>query len=69
MLKGKDNARFIRVLADWSSDGDFMIIYADTHTGVQYVFARPGGDAGGMTVLVDESGRPLINEEYKREKE
>lgn len=37
-------------------------IWVDTQTGVQYVF-HAAGSAGGMTVLVDAEGRPLL---YRR---
>lgn len=37
-------------------------IWVDTHTGVQYFFHQ-SGYAGGMTVLVDAEGKPLL---YRR---
>ena len=37
-------------------------IRADTQTGVQYLFHHIGS-AGGMTVLVDSEGKPLL---YRR---
>ena len=36
-------------------------VITDTKTGVQYLFAR-SGYAGGLTVLVDKDGKPLIEE-------
>ena len=36
-------------------------IITDTFTGVQYLFYQEGY-AGGLTVLVDKDGRPLIAE-------
>ena len=36
-----------------------MEIWVDTETGVQYIY-RNGGYAGGMTVLLDKDGKPLI---------
>ena len=36
-----------------------MEIWVDTETGVQYVY-RQSGYAGGMTVLLDKDGKPLI---------
>ena len=35
-------------------------IITDTETGVQYLFAYDGG-AGGLTVLVDKDGKPLVD--------
>lgn len=37
-------------------------IWVDTQTGVQYFFHQ-SGSAGGMTVLVDADGKPLL---YRR---
>lgn len=34
-------------------------IITDKHTGVQYIFAFDGY-AGGMTLLVDKDGKPLL---------
>ena len=34
-------------------------IWVDTETGVQYLF-HCAGSAGGMTVLVDAEGKPLL---------
>ena len=36
-----------------------MEIWVDKETGVNYVF-RQSGYAGGMTVLLDEEGKPVI---------
>ena len=35
-------------------------VIVDTQTGVQYLFVA-AGYAGGLTVLVDRDGKPLIN--------
>ena len=37
-------------------------IWVDTYTGVQYFFHQ-SGYAGGMTVLVDAEGKPIL---YRR---
>jgi len=42
--------------------GGTMII-TDSETGVQYLFAS-AGYAGGLTLLVDKDGKPLLNKEY-----
>ncbi|MCL2126569.1 MAG: DUF6440 family protein [Oscillospiraceae bacterium] len=39
-------------------------IVTDTVTGVQYLFAFDGY-AGGLTLLVDKDGKPLIDESYQ----
>ena len=38
-------------------------IITDSETGVQYLFATEGY-AGGLTVLLDKDGKPLLNEDY-----
>ncbi len=39
-------------------------IITDTKTGVQYLYYFEGY-GGGLTVLVDREGRPLIDEQYR----
>ena len=39
-------------------------IWADTETGVQYVFHR-NGSAAGFTPLLDQAGRPVRMPEYR----
>lgn len=39
-------------------------IFVDTLTGVNYLFTT-NGEAGGLTVLLDSSGRPVISAEYR----
>jgi hypothetical protein len=36
-----------------------MAVYVDKQTGVNYLFSG-SGYAGGMTVLVDREGKPII---------
>ena len=38
-------------------------VITDTHTGVQYMYYY-NARGGGITVLVDADGKPLIQEEY-----
>ena len=38
-------------------------IIVDKQTGVQYLFAKEGY-AGGLTVLVDKDGKPLLDPRY-----
>lgn len=40
-------------------------VIVDSQTGVQYLFFFNGG-AGGMTLLVDTEGRPLLSPTYMR---
>ena len=65
MVKKED--RFKEILVD--SGGfteNFMAIYVDKKTGVNYLFSACG-NAGGLCVLVDRDGKPIvtpINEIY-----
>ena len=53
--------RFVKVLVD---NGGFtenqMAIYVDRQTGVNYLFTQ-SGYAGGLCVLVDRDGKPIIS--------
>ena len=54
----KKEQRFIKV----AEDGGFLgsnEVWADTQTGVQYLY-HCAGQSGGLTVLVDAEGRPLL---------
>ena len=53
----KKDSRFVKVL----EDGGFISseIWVDTQTGVQYLY-HASGYSGGMTVLVDAEGKPLL---------
>ena len=48
-----------------TKDGLMTRIIVDTETGVMYLYAS-GVQRGGLTVLVDEDGKPLIWDEYER---
>ena len=58
MAKKED--RFIKTVVDTGgfSDGR-MEIYVDRQTGVNYLFSSYG-NAGGLTVLVDREGKPIV---------
>lgn len=43
--------------------GNFHNIIVDRFTGVNYLFQTSWNHAGGLTVLVDENGKPLITKE------
>lgn len=50
----ENNGRFRKVYADYPDS-----IYVDSETNVMY-FWHSGGYSGGLTVMVDENGKPLI---------
>ena len=54
----KKEQRFIKVMEDsgFISSNEVLV---DTQTGVQY-FYHAGGYGGGMAVLVDAEGKPLL---------
>jgi len=51
------------ILSDKKGRMEGTRIITDTKTGVQYLFAN-WGSAGGLTLLVDKDGKPLIDETY-----
>ncbi len=57
----KENERFVKVL-DESGIITCSEVWVDTQTGVQYLY-HASGNSGGLTVLVDAEGRPLL---YRR---
>ena len=58
MAKKED--RFIKTVVDTGGFSDSrMEIYVDRQTGVNYLFSSYG-NAGGMTVLVDRDGKPIV---------
>ena len=57
----KGNERFVKVL-DESGIITCSEVWVDTQTGVQYLY-HASGNSGGLTVLVDAEGRPLL---YRR---
>ncbi len=57
----KENERFVKVL-DESGIITCSEVWVDTQTGVQYLY-HTSGSSGGMTVLLDAEGRPLL---YRR---
>lgn len=50
----KDTDRFVVAIAEGGNT-----VYVDTETGVMYLFRKEGYE-GGMTVMVDADGKPLI---------
>ena len=54
----KKDSRFIKVLEE-SSFISSSEIWVDTQTGVQYLY-HAVGNSGGLTLLVDAEGKPLL---------
>ena len=65
--KKKEEPRFVETMVP-SKGGCFTRILVDTENGIQYLFVD-SSEGGGLTVMVDEDGKPLINEAYRRKKE
>lgn len=58
----KTGNRFEVILEENHSLGTEIIrIIHDKETGVQYLFHK-SGYGGGLTVLVDKDGKPIVNE-------
>ena len=59
MAKKED--RFIKTVVDGGGLSDnYMAIYVDKKTGVNYLFTS-SGNAGGLCVLVDRDGKPIVS--------
>ncbi|MCE5342884.1 MAG: DUF6440 family protein [Eubacteriales bacterium] len=56
-----DDKRFERIYRQGSMN--IMEIWVDTTTGVQYLF-HSAGYSGGLTVLLDADGKPVIDTRY-----
>ena len=53
--------RFKKILVDGGGMSEnHMAIYVDRKTGVNYLFSSCG-NAGGLTVLVDRDGKPIVS--------
>ena len=57
MRKRED--RFVKVYAENDFTENYMAIYVDKKTGVNYLFSCYG-NAGGLTPLLDSTGKPVI---------
>ena len=52
--------RFVKTVVDGGGLSDnYMAIYVDKKTGVNYLFSSCG-NAGGLCVLVDRDGKPIV---------
>ena len=54
----KKEKRFVRIYSQGM--GGEMEIWADKETGVNYLY-RSAGYGGGMTVLLDRDGKPVVS--------
>ena len=52
-----DDKRFEKVYSQGAMNT--VEIWVDTETGVNYIF-HASGSAGGLTVLVDKDGKPVV---------
>ena len=55
----KETCRFVKVLEE-SGIITSSEVWVDTQTGVQYLY-HASGSSGGLTVLVDAEGKPLLH--------
>ena len=56
--------RFMEIRTDDGPLAVYTDIYVDKETGVMYLFVKDGY-GGGLTVMVDEEGNPLIWDKQK----
>lgn len=54
------NNRFIKTYSQ-SKTASAIEIWVDKETGVNYIY-RYGGYSGGLTVLVDKDGKPVVTD-------
>lgn len=54
-----DEKRFVKVYSQGGFVNNTMEIWVDRVTGVNYLFTQ-SGHAGGLTVLLDAQGKPVI---------
>ena len=59
-----DNKRFFRVDSEGGGCKANNQVWVDRETGVQYLW-HADGYAGGLTVLVDAEGKPLLYRQSK----
>lgn len=66
-LAASDDADDVRERFEGIEKLEKIAVITDSETGVQYLYVRDGfgrsGDTGGLVVLVDADGNPLIAEE------
>ena len=54
-----EKERFVKVFTQGGFQ--FMEIWVDTETGVNYLY-RQAGNSGGFTVLLDKDGKPIVSD-------
>ena len=59
----KQDKRFEKVYSQSGLNTGSMEIWVDRETGVNYLF-RASGYGGGLTVLLDREGKPVISPIY-----
>ena len=52
--------RFVEVLSEGSAFGTVREIWVDRETGVNYLWVA-SGYGGGLTVLLDRDGKPVVS--------
>ncbi|AGY75745.1 DUF6440 family protein [Clostridium autoethanogenum] len=62
MFGEKSNKRFEVIFKEGTTAGYKIIV--DKETGVEYLFSYDGY-AGGLTLLVDKDGKPIIKDDNK----
>lgn len=55
----KENERFVRIQKEGNSFGNLREVWVDKQTGVTYLWMN-SGYAGGLTVMLDAAGNPII---------
>lgn len=67
MFEPKKENRFVVVEEELVKNMGVVRMFVDTMTGMQYMYVLSSGSAGGLTVILDEDGKPFINTAYKRD--
>ena len=57
-----------RFIKTYSQGGGSIEVWVDKETGINYLF-HSSGYSGGMTVLLDKDGKPLVTPVEDKEKE
>lgn len=55
----ENSERFVKIYKEGAFGGNGFEIWVDKETGVNYLW-RATGYAGGLTVLLDRDGKPVI---------
>ncbi|MBR4864741.1 MAG: xylan 1,4-beta-xylosidase [Oscillospiraceae bacterium] len=60
--------RFVKILSEGGFADNLMQIWVDRQTGVNYLYSA-SGYSGGLTVLLDRDGKPVVSPLPIREEE